>query len=293
MVKKHDRIAAGMVLSRCVQLSIPPMIAREARLFFTAWMFFTRVPLPAGLVAWVGYSPELLNASARYFPSVGILVGAVGALILLAGIWLFTPLVAVALSMTATILMTGAFHEDGLADSVDGFGGSHLRERVLEIMKDSRIGTFGAVALVCVLLIKFSALVSIVESGQAELAAAVLIAGHALSRAAASTLIRLLPYARAEDPSAKAKPLAESISVAGLAFAWVVAVLPLATIAWMFDGGWVGWLGLLPVALAAWGAGTYFMHRIGGYTGDCLGAAQQLTEVAFLLFVVAVSQGTT
>ena len=270
-----------------------PMIAREARLFFTAWMFFTRVPLPAGLVAWVGFSPELLNASARHFPLVGMLVGGVAAVVLLAGTWLFTPLVAVALSMTATILMTGAFHEDGLADSVDGFGGSHLRERVLEIMKDSRIGTFGAVALFCVLLIKFSALVSLVEAGNAELAAAVLIAGHALSRAAASTLIRLLPYARPEDPAAKAKPLAESISVAGLVFAWVVGLLPLMAITWLFDAGWVGWLGLAPVALATWGAGSYFMHRIGGYTGDCLGATQQIAEVVFLLFVVAVSQGAS
>ncbi|MFP4906508.1 adenosylcobinamide-GDP ribazoletransferase, partial [Paraburkholderia sp. BR14261] len=108
----------------------------ELRYFFTALGYFTRVPVPR----WVGFEPAWLNAAARYFPFVGALIGALGALVYLAALRVFPANVAVLLSMAVTLLATGAFHEDGLADSLDAFGGAYAREDVLRIMHDSRIG---------------------------------------------------------------------------------------------------------------------------------------------------------
>ena len=118
-------------------------LAAEIRLFFTALMFFTRLPCPA----WVGYSESYLNHSARYFPLVGVIVGGIGGLTFWLAQLIWPPSIAVLLSMLATIAVTGAFHEDGLADSCDGFGGGWGKEQVLAIMKDSRLGTFGAIGL--------------------------------------------------------------------------------------------------------------------------------------------------
>ena len=263
---------------------------QEPRLLLTAWVFFTRVPLPAALAAWVGYSPAMLRGSARYFPLVGMAVGALAAATYLAGAWLFAPAVAVVLSMIATILMTGAFHEDGLADSCDGFGGGYTRERVLEIMQDSRVGAFGAIGITLMLLLKYATLISLAETGQAGLVAWVLVTGHTLSRAAAVGLMRFLDYVRV-DTGPKAKPLADGISSGAFVVALAITALPFALVARLFENGWLLALGCFPVGLAAWAAGAYFRRRIGGYTGDCLGAAQQVAEVVFYLFAAGLLLG--
>ncbi len=242
-------------------------VRREIEYFFGALRFFTRLPAPA----WVGHSAEALNHSARYFPLVGLLVGLLGALCFALASFFFPKTLAVLLAMAATILVTGAFHEDGWADMVDGFGGGWTRERTLEIMKDSRIGTYGAVALVLMLLGKFMALVEL----DMLLVAPALIAGHALSRLCATSLLRFLDYAREEG---KAKPLATRISNGELALAAIFGLVALAMLppAQAFIG--------LPFAAAA----TIFLARkfqrhLGGYTGDCLGAVQQCAELAFYL----------
>ena len=129
----------------------------ELRLFFIALQFFTRVPVPR----WVGFEPAWLQQSARHFPAVGLCVGAVGALVLAGTAWLVPPAVAVVLSMVATVVLTGAFHEDGFADTCDGLGGHVSRERALDIMKDSRIGSYGVVGLVLLLGLKATVLVSL------------------------------------------------------------------------------------------------------------------------------------
>jgi Cobalamin-5-phosphate synthase len=117
--------------------------------YLLAVQFFTRIPITGRLAEWVGFSPERFRASAAHFPGVGVLVGlvAAGVFIGVQGVVpdsTFTPLLAAALSTVATVLLTGGFHEDGLADVADGLGGSYDRERALEIMKDSRVGAFGA-----------------------------------------------------------------------------------------------------------------------------------------------------
>src|SRR3954471_2245926 len=138
-------------------------ITQFVREYLLAVQFFTRIPITGRLAEWVGYSPELLRASAGHFPGVGILAGPfAAAMYALVQAMLpdttFTPLVAAALSTAATVLLTGGFHEDGLADTADGLGGGHDREHALQIMKDSRVGAFGAMALVLAVLAKVSLL---------------------------------------------------------------------------------------------------------------------------------------
>src|SRR5699024_3053471 len=163
---------------------------RELQVFLNAVMFFTKIPCPR----WVDHSSELLNESARYFSMVGVIVGSIGA----ACVWVFSCLfpmsVAVRLSMLATICLTGAFHEDGLADMFDGFGGGWTKEQILSIMKDSRVGTFGVAGLVGILALKFISLNEL----PAEAVPWLLIAGHASSRFLASTLVVAHYYVRGE-----------------------------------------------------------------------------------------------
>lgn len=244
------------------------------RLFLTALQYFTRLPVPA----WVGHSARQLNEAARWFPAVGILVGLVGAAVYAAVAPWSTPWLGLALAFTATALLTGAFHEDGLADTVDGLGGGYTRERALEVMKDSRIGTYGALALVLCTAVKLSAL--------AATPAAVpwaLIAGHAVSRWLAVTIIASHDYVR-DDDTARAKPLAHAIGGPGLAVATVCGLLPLALV------GPAALVGLAAAALARWRLAALFERRLGGYTGDCLGATQQVCEAAFY---VGVALGAT
>jgi adenosylcobinamide-GDP ribazoletransferase len=249
------------------------MIRHELRLVGVALQFLTRVPVR------VGFDPQWLNQSARHFPLVGAMVGAVGAAALWAAGGLFPQAVAVGLSMMATVLLTGAFHEDGLADTCDALGGTVSRERALEIMKDSRIGSYGAVSLLLVLGVKAAALTALPLAW----AMAALVLAHTVSRAAAVALIRCLPYA-GDVSQAKAKPLAQRISAAGLgvALGWAL-VVGLAMMAWqpawwpMVASAWVVAL------LGAVACGRWFLRRLGGITGDALGATQQLTELLALL----------
>lgn len=248
-------------------------LRRELEYFFGAIRFFTRLPVPA----WVGHSSEALNASARYFPAVGLIVGGISALVFCAALSLWPAPVAVLLAMATSILLTGAFHEDGLADMVDGFGGGWEKARILEIMKDSRVGSYGVVALALALAGKWALLLALPET----LVPVALVAGHAVSRFASTCLIRALDYVR-EDALAKAKPLATKLSWGALTVAGAFAALPLY------------WLPPLPLALALglvvvatlWMA-RRFVRWIGGYTGDCLGATQQVAELAFYLGLAA------
>ncbi len=250
-----------------------PAIIHQCRLFFIALQFFTRVPIPA----WVGFEPAWLHHAARYFPLVGVLVGAVGAAVYALAGWLWPAPVAALLSTAATIYLTGAFHEDGFADMCDGFGGGLTRERVLEIMKDSRIGSYGAVALVLLLGLKCTVLALLAPKA----ATAALLLAHPLSRLSAAALIHWLDYAR---ENGKAKPLAQEMTRAEFAIAFICAAVPVLLTG---AGGWLAWPAIAAsfgaCAAVAWWLGTKFVRRIGGYTGDCLGAVQQVSEVAIYL----------
>ena len=267
------------------------------REYLLAIQFFTRIPITGRLADWVGYSPELLRASAAHFPGIGVLVGAVAAAVF----WLlqavlpdtpFAPLVAAVLSTVTTVLLTGGFHEDGLADVADGLGGSHERERALEIMKDSRVGAFGAMALVLALLGKVAllALLGSVEGvpvdGQdlllrSSFVCAAIWTGHVVSRFLPLLVIRLLPHV-GDTATSKSKPLADQISRGSLLVAFIWCFMALALSLWALSA-----INLIVscsfAALALLGMARLFKRRLQGFTGDCLGATQQVCEIAFYL----------
>ena len=260
------------VMSSEPRITQPSRFVLELRLLLMAVQYFTRVPMPAS----VGHSQEQLSGTARYFTAVGLLVGGVGALVLWASsLVLPGPLPAI-LSTAATAFLTGAFHEDGLADTFDGLGGATTRERALEIMKDSRLGTFGTLALVLTLLIKIAAL----DALPTEFAVVVLLAGHAFSRACAISLLYVSNHVGNPEQS-RARAVAQPMSGAQFLIAAVFGVVPLALCGVHAVAGFFGAVFVLYV-LARW-----FLRRLGGFTGDTLGAAQQLTEIAFYLAVLA------
>ena len=260
------------------------------RHFLLALQFFTRIPVTGRLAAWVGYSPAMLRASAGHFPGIGWVVGTVGAAVLWVALQCLPggalgALAAAVLSTAATVFLTGAFHEDGLADTADGLGGGLTRERALLIMKDSRSGNYGAIALLLVLTLKLVLIALLAQRGATQAAAAV-VAVHVLSRLAPLCIMRGLTYVGDADGS-KSKPLADAVSRGGVLVgcAWSIPALALiwqALDAFNTIASMVLWLVVLAYV---W---RLLARRLQGFTGDTLGATQQLCEVALLLGMVLV-----
>ena len=254
----------------------------ELRVFFTGVMFLTRIPCPR----WVGYEPSFLARSTVYFPLVGVLVAIVGGAALWAGAHVWPAFVAAALSTAATVWITGAFHEDALADSCDGFGGGWEKGQVLTIMKDSRIGSYGAVGLGLALITKVGALAAITEAN-VDTALRALVVAHVLGRWSSLPLIWGLPYVReGEADGSKSKPFAASVTGPRLAIGTVTAVVITALA--LAPLGPAAILAALTLAALVTALGArYFRRRIGGMTGDCLGAANQMVELATYLLLAS------
>lgn len=250
------------------------------RLFLVALQFLTRLP-----VRLHRFEPAWLNDCVRHFPLVGALVGSVGAGVLVAGAQWWPAWVAALLALAATVALTGGFHEDGLADTFDALGGVVPREKALAIMKDSRIGSYGALALGLSLLLR-AALLAVLATRPLAGAVAALLASHAWARAAAVGVMVSLPYG-GDAEHAKAKPLALAVAPRNLAIAlsWCLALAG-ALAAWG-----VAWQRLavaaLAVLLVAVVMRQWLRRRLGGYTGDGLGATEQLAEIAVLLAFTA------
>jgi adenosylcobinamide-GDP ribazoletransferase len=242
-------------------------LKNELKIFLTALSFYTRIPV--GHIA--GWSEELLNKATRYFPLVGVLVGGFGAFVFWSFSFLFPTSIAILISMLATILLTGAFHEDGLADFCDGFGGGYTPEKILDIMKDSRVGTYGSIGLIAALGLKFF---SLLHLDPARLPM-ILIVGHAVSRIFPVVLIYTSQYVRL-DASSKAKPIGKSDSVSSFILAIVLGGYTLLFLGWMEIIISLSVLLVLTLLFR-----NYIQRKIGGYTGDILGALQQLCEVLF------------
>lgn len=246
-------------------------IRSEYELFLLALAFFTRIPVPS----WVDFSSGKLRHASRYYALVGLMVGAFSAGVFVCfNTFLSTP-VSVLLCMCFSVYLTGAFHEDGFADCCDGFGGGCSVEQKLSIMKDSRIGTYGAVGLVLILLLKWQLLVEL----DIHIALALII-GHALSRMLAGSLTFALPYVRNQDSKVRAYTPQDGrrdhcvLLVSGL----IVALLLLPSSLALY---------LLLVTLLMRVISIYYLrHVLGGYTGDCLGAVQQISEIVLYLIVL-------
>ena len=248
------------------------MMPRQFKLFLCALQFLTRLPVPS----FADFQPAWITRAARYYSLVGILVGAACAGVLLAAGQLWSGLLPALLAVAAGVLITGGFHEDGLADTADGLGGGQTPQRRLEIMKDSRIGTYGVLALGLVLAIKVAALASL----PLATAALALVAAHGAGRVAAVVVMVLQRHVSDRD-DAKYKPAPDGVRPLELLVAAVLGLWPLALL---------GWPGLAGAALGAGLAAILALtarRLIGGYTGDVLGGVEQACELGVMLGVSA------
>ncbi|HEY8337609.1 MAG TPA: adenosylcobinamide-GDP ribazoletransferase [Tardiphaga sp.] len=239
--------------------------------------FLTVVPVPDSPEA---MAPDWLARAMKFFPVVGAGIGAASALVLLVANEFWSPVMSALLAVTTSIVLTSALHEDGLADTVDSFGGGWTLEKRLAIMKDSRIGTYGALALGLGVMLRVTAISDLpMWAGPAAL-----IAAHAAARAAPAFVMNNMAYA-GDTATMKVAYVEAPVRRDELRFALVVvalAALPLALVSlWAVIVGWLGG------ALLAWLLAKWSRRLLGGYTGDVLGATEQLFEIGFLLGVAA------
>lgn len=226
------------------------------------------------------YSSENLNKATRYFPFIGWIVGGAGALVF----WLCNHILSmdlsILISLVSMIVLTGAFHEDAISDFCDGFGGGYTKEQILKIMKDSRIGTYGAIGLIVLLLSKYLLLKEI----WAYHIPVLLIVAHAFSRLNSVLLIFTAQYVR-DDDSGKSKPIGHRNNALTLIMAILFGIIPLALIEWKI----IPFLLVSQLILLVYFR-YYVRKKVGGYTGDVLGALQQFSEVSFYLVWIIASQ---
>lgn len=266
---------------------------KQVRIFFTAIMFLTRIRVPPT----VDHSPEYLREAPRYFPLVGWIVGAVSALFYLLGTRFISTDAGVMAAMAAGVLVTGAFHEDGFADVCDGFGGGWTKEKILAIMKDSRIGAYGAIGLILMLGTKFillRELPAFTPSLNATVGAPwnvfhdhryailAIVCAHSLGRLMPVLVMQLSTYSGVIDRSKSGAMTGQRMSTGGVIAAVVFALAPFALLPWQYL------LVIAPVLYAAFELNRYFKRWIGGYTGDCLGAIEQVSEIMIYLGFVLI-----
>ncbi|WP_245760477.1 adenosylcobinamide-GDP ribazoletransferase [Salegentibacter flavus] len=235
-------------------------------------MFFTRLPCPK----WTDHDPVYLKESGRYFSLIGWIVGAISAGVFLVSNLLFSIEISAVLSIAASIGLTGAFHEDALADVGDGFGGGWTKEKIILIMKDPRLGTFGVLTIMLVVLLKIFALADM-PVHQIPL---VILSGHVLSRLVVSRMLARGNYI-SNHTNSKSETAASKLSTRSLLINFIIGL----SILCFFKNWWV-FLTLLPMFITEALLYRYYKKWIGGYNGDCIGAVQQITELVFYLSVL-------
>lgn len=256
----------------------------DAHAFLSALTYFTRIRSP------IAIDQARAEGSACLAPVVGWIVGAVAAVVFLAAELVFPVTVSIVLSMVASILVTGALHEDGFMDFCDGFGGGATREQTLRIMRDSTVGAFAVLGAVMILLLKLAALVALATALAAEgrpvgaILAATLVAAHGASRFVAVAFMYTGDYVPGDSPT-KAAAMAKRMRGEELLIAAAGGVLPVVVLGAVSEGIVV--FALVPLLFVFIAMDHLLKRRIGGYTGDCLGAAQQISEVVFYLGVLA------
>lgn len=264
------------------------LIRYQWQLFCLALMFFTQLPVIKFFAKKLPYSEKRMNQANRYFSLVGLVISLLVVFSYSIYSELFTLEIAIVLMMITSVFITGAFHEDGLADMADGMGGGYTKPKRLTIMKDSRIGTYGAVALVLALLLKFQLLIELgqYEIGQGSTLIIAVVFAYGLSRALAASLIFDTPYVADEDQS-KSKPIAAQQSKSDLTILFVIALIPCLAFPWFFDNYFLLLVKMVVVlALMRFAFRHWLISKISGFTGDCLGAAQQLSELAIYLVII-------
>ena len=239
------------------------------RQFLLAVQFLTRLPVPNRLAT----TEEELGRAAAFFPLVGIIVGGSTAGVYLLAARVVSLPVAVLIAIVFAAFITNGFHEDGLADTFDGLGGGWTKERALEIMRDSRIGTYGALALIFLILGKF---ITLTELGSEHIWRWLIVA-HVAARWTVLPLCKWLPYAR---PEGQGKLVAKQITSTALLIGSLTFLLTLLLFPWR-----TALIALAMTIVVTFLSGLYYKRRLGGITGDCLGATNQITEL--LLYLTA------
>jgi adenosylcobinamide-GDP ribazoletransferase len=239
-------------------------IRRLGQEMVIAFQFLTRIPMPS-----VGFETDSLSRAIKFFPLVGLVIGSGAVLLQRLALHHFSRPPAALAVLIYLVLITGCFHEDGLADSADGFGGGWNRDQILIIMKDSRIGSYGATALVLSLLTRYLLLASL----PLEHFAAYIVSSQVLCRWSSLPLSYLLPPAREQDGQgariARLTSRSSLIIATLVSFAVAAFLLRWSAIAPIL-------IAILTMALSGW----FYFRKIGGVTGDCFGATNQLTEIA-------------
>ncbi len=256
---------------------------KEIRIFFTALMFYTRIPCPK----YTDHSANYLNKATRYFPLIGWIVGLISFIVFYLSHQIFGLEIAIFVAILAGILSTGAFHEDGLADVFDGFGGGWTKERILDIMKDSRVGAYGVIALIILLGLKFLALKNLLSTSiliNHIFIALIFISYHALARLTAINITFISTYSR-DDETSKSKPIAKTSTYKEVIGAYFFGLIPLIGLCYF---NWAFILVLIPLTITCFYANYYFNKWIDGYTGDCLGAVEQIAECITILSFIAI-----
>lgn len=261
-------------------------LREQWQLILLALSFFTRIPVKLN----VDVTEKMLNEASRYFALVGVLIGACSALAFYLAIIVVPVELAILIAMFTSVLLTGAFHEDGWADVWDGFGGGWTVENKLNIMKDSRLGTYGAAALFFILMIKYQALLALADihisnvklTNEVVNMLSILLLGHCLSRVLATSLIADMSYV-SDDARSKVKPLAQALSNNSYLTLLMTGVVIIAfTLPFS-----ITWKLVVTLLITRWCLKRWFTKQLGGYTGDCLGAAQQLSEVVIYLSLLS------
>lgn len=253
-------------------------MGKEAKRLIACVSYFTRIPV------WkiTDLSSVDMKQTARYFPLVGWLVGTVSALVFIYSSAILPKEIALLLGMASSLLLTGAIHEDGFADFCDGFGGGYTKERILEIMKDSSTGVFGALGLMMVLAVKFTALLNM----PSEIILPVFIIGNSLSRMTSISFTYTHSYARKDDTS-KSTIFIRKPRIFELLMILIFGIAPFLFLPINYLP--ISLILIIPVYLLKIFLGIYFKRKIGGYTGDLMGATQQLCEITFYLGLLIIS----
>ncbi|TGK21024.1 adenosylcobinamide-GDP ribazoletransferase [Leptospira fluminis] len=257
-------------------------LRRELILFLSSVRFNTRIAVPD----WVEHSEELLASSVRYFPLVGWIIACITIFVFLGSRQILPAMIAAVLSICASVFATGAFHEDGFTDVCDGFGGGWNKEKILEIMKDSRIGAFGAIGIVLLLLLKSVCYFFLTDLPFFFFMIAVW-SSHASSRFFANAMAVSLPYAR-EDELSKVKSIVKSMKVSDVFISAIWGLGPCLLLPFVQSSDPLRYslMTFIPLGFQSLGfviLRNFYNKRLGGYTGDCLGAVQQVTEILSLL----------
>ena len=250
---------------------------KEFQILLTAFMFYTRL----NVAKWVKHEESSLKNCTKYLPFVGWIVGGASALTFILFSTLLPLYPSVILSLLISVLITGAFHEDGLADTCDGFGGGWNKDKILAIMKDSSIGTYGAIGLILLFAMKVTLLAELYSKLDLISIILITLVAHSLSRFIATTFLFTHSYTRTSEDS-KAKSLSEPSSKWTLIISGIFGFIPLVLLSFHTNSYYI-LLTIFPAYLLKYLLGRYFQKWIEGYTGDCLGATQQLTELVFYI----------